>query len=155
MRYACLLPLTLLLGCASADRPAAEMPAASVSTAHPRAFDVPALLGLNADQIDRPLTTAAIQPAHDRTPRTLTTGETESRYTYWHDTTALVVSYEPATLRVTSFFVKTKHGLTPDYSSLLRLVGVSQYDKRLSIEPIASVSNPQLYTGVKLTPRQQ
>ncbi len=154
MRYACLFLLIFLLGCATTDRPTAEMPSTTGSLARTRAFDVPALLGLNANQIDQPLTSTAIQPTHQRTLREPLTGGSEARTTYWHDTTALVVSYEPTSMRVTSFFVKTKHGLTPDYTSLLRLAGVSQYDKRLNVEPIASVNNPQLYTGVKLTPRQ-
>ena len=57
-RYASLLPLALLLSCASTERPVTESPA--VSTVPPvaavnRAFDVPALLGLNADEIARDL----------------------------------------------------------------------------------------------------
>jgi hypothetical protein len=154
MRYASLLPLALLVGCATTDRPVSDTPTTTVVTPAPRAFDVPALLGLNVEQIDRPLSNSAARPEHDRTPRLLASGETESRYTYWHDTTALVVSYNPATLKVTSYFVKTKHGLTSDYSTLLRLVGVSKYDKRLSIEPVASAEHPELYTGVNIIPNQ-
>ena len=51
-----------------------------------------------------------------------------------------------------SYFIKTKSGHTPDYNTLLKLANVSKYDKRLRIEPIASVSSPQQFTGVKLTP---
>jgi len=154
MRSAYLFPLALLLGCASTDRPAAEMPAVTQALAVNRAFDVPALLGLNADQIAQPLISQNIRPDHDRTPRELSTGGTEALYTYWRDTTALVVSYNPETLHVNNYFIKTKHGLTPDYATLLKLANVSRFDKRLSIEPIASVGNPRLYTGVKLVPRQ-
>ena len=154
MRYASLLPLALLLGCASTDRPATEVPATTPALTINRAFDVPALLGMNADQIAKPLTGQAIRPDHDRTPRELPTGATEALYTYWRDTTALVVSYDPGTLKVNNFFLKTKHGLTGDYTTLLKLANVSQYDKRLSIEPMTSVTNPQLYTGVKLVPAQ-
>jgi hypothetical protein len=152
MRYALLLPLALLLSCASTDRPAVETPASTTVPTVQRAFDVPALLGMNADQIARPLVSQSIRPDHDRTPRESSTGATEALYTYWRDTTALEVSYDPATLHVNSYFIKTKSGLTSDYTTLLKLANVSKYDKRLSIEPIASVGNPQLYTGVKLTP---
>ena len=155
MRYAPLFPLALLLGCASTDRLANETPSVTTALTVNRAFDVPALLGMNADQIAKPLTGQTIRPDHDRTPRDLPTGATEAIYTYWHDTTALVVSYNPATLKVNNFFLKTKHGLTSDYTTLLKLANVSQYDKRMSIEPMASVDNPQLYTGVKLVPAQQ
>ena len=154
MRYAPLFPLALLLGCATTDRLANETPSVTPTLTVNRAFDVPALLGMNADQIAKPLTGQTIRPDHDRTPRDLPTGATEAIYTYWHDTTALVVSYNPATLKVSNFFLKTKHGLTSDYTTLLKLANVSQYDKRMSIEPMASVDNPQLYTGVKLVPAQ-
>ena len=154
MRYVFLLPLALLLSCASTDRPVVETPAVTTVPAVQRAFDVPALLGMNADQIARPLISQSIRPDHDRTPRESSTGVTEALYTYWRDTTALEVSYDPATLHVNSYFIKTKSGLTSDYTTLLKLANVSKYDKRMSIEPIASVSNPQLYTGVKLVPAQ-
>ena len=150
------LPLALLLSCASTDRQPTESPA--VSTAAPaaptvsRAFDVPALLGLNADEIARPLISKSVRPDRDRTPRQSEAGTTEALYTYWRDTTALEVSYDPATLRVNSYFIKTKSGHTADYTTLLKLANVSKYDKRLRIEPVASVSNPQQFTGVKLTP---
>ena len=153
MRYASLLPLALLLGCASTDRPVAETPTTTAPTMN-RAFDVPALIGMNADQIAKPLTGQSIRPDHDRTPRNLPTGGTEALYTYWRDTTALVVSYNPETLKVNNFFLKTKHGLTTDYTTLLKLANVSQYDKRLRVEPMTSVDNPRLYTGVKLVPAQ-
>lgn len=153
MRYLSLLPLALLLGCAATDQAAVDAPVTNTSyLSVNRAFDVPSLLGLNANEIDRPLTTASVTPSRDLTPRQETSGATESMYTYWRDTTALVVSFDPATQRVNSFFVKTKSGLTSDYNTLLRLVGVSRFDKRLTIEPIASVSNPQYYTGVKIVP---
>lgn len=153
-RYSCLLPFTLLLGCASTDQPAAEMPVSTQALDLKRAFDVPALLGLNADQIAQPLVSQSIRPDHDKTPRELPSGATEANYTYWRDTTALMVSYDPATLHVNSFFIKTKHGLTSDYTSLLKVANVSQHDKRLTIEPVTSVNSPQLYTGVRLVPRQ-
>ena len=154
MRYASLFPLALLLGCASTDRLANETPSVIPPLTVNRAFDVPALLGMNANQIAKPLTGQTIRPDHDRTPRDLPTGATEAIYTYWHDTTALVVSYNPATLKVSNFFLKTKHGLISDYTTLLKLANVSQYDKRMSIEPMASVDNPRLYTGVNLVPAQ-
>ena len=154
MRYAPLFPLVLLLGCASTEQPASESPSITPALSLNRAFDVPALIGMNADQIAKPLTGQAIRPDHDRTPRESPTGNTEAIYTYWRDTTALVVSYNPTTLKINNFFLKTKHGLTSDYTSLLKLANVSPYDKRISIEPMASVSNPQLFTGVKLVPVQ-
>ena len=154
MRYASLFPLALLLGCASTDRLANETPSVTPPLTVNRAFDVPALLGMNANQIAKPLTGQTIRPDHDRTPRDLPTGATEAIYTYWHETTALVVSYNPATLKVSNFFLKTKHGLISDYTTLLKLANVSQYDKRMSIEPMASVDNPRLYTGVNLVPAQ-
>lgn len=154
MRYAPLLPLALLLGCASTDRAVVEQPTSTAVPTVNRAFDVPALLGLNANEIARPLISQSIRPDHDLTPRTSDTGGTEARYTYWRDTTALEVNYDPASLRVNSFFIKTKSGLTSDYNALLKLANVSKYDKRLTIEPIPSATNPQLFTGVKLSPAQ-
>ncbi len=155
MRYALLsLPLALLSSCASTDRPATEAPTVTAALTVQRAFDVPALLGMNADQIARPLVSQTIRPDHDATPRSSVDGNTEALYTYWRDTTALEVSYNPATLHVNSYFIKTKSGHTADYTTLLKLANVSKYDKRLRIEPIASVDNPQLFTGVKLVPAQ-
>ena len=69
-RYAPLLPLALLLSCATTERPPTENPAVSMSPPAPavnRAFDVPALIGMNADQIAKPLTGQSIRPDHDRT----------------------------------------------------------------------------------------
>ena len=150
--YASLLSLTLLVGCVSTDRPVAE--AATVARPVRRAFDVPALLGLNAEQTSQSLASQAVQTNRDRTPRESPAGELEARNTYWRDTTALVVSYDPHTMRVLSFFVKTQRGLTSDYQLLLQAAGISTYDKRFMIEPIASVVSPQFYTGVRLVPRQ-
>ena len=154
MRYAPFFLLALLLGCASTEQPTSESPPITPALNLNRAFDVPALIGMNADQIAKPLTGQTIRPDHDRTPRESPTGNMEAIYTYWRDTTALVVSYNPTTLKINNFFLKTKHGLTSDYTSLLKLANVSPYDKRISIEPMASVSNPQLFTGVKLVPIQ-
>lgn len=153
-RIAYFLPLALLLGCAATEQPASEAPAVTQAIKVSRAFDVPALLGMNADQIAQPLTGQSIRPDHDRTPRESPTGGTEARYTYWRDTTALEVSYNPETLHVNSYFIRTKSGHTSDYNTLLQLANVSKFDKRLVIEPIALVSNPQLFTGVKLVPQQ-
>jgi len=155
MRYAFLsLPLALLLGCASTEQPVVEKPSVTTTPTVNRAFDVPALLGMNADQIARPLVSQTIRPDHDQTPRQSATGTTEALYTYWRDTTALEVSYDPSTLKVNSYFIKTKSGHTSDYATLLKLANVSKYDKRLTIEPIASADNPNVYTGVKLTPAE-
>ena len=153
-RYAPLLPLALLLSCASTERPVVETPTVSTMPTVQRAFDVPALLGMNADQIAKPLISQSIRPDHDRTPRESSAGTTEALYTYWRDTTALEVSYDPATLHVNSYFIKTKSGRTSDYTTLLKLANVSKYDKRLRIEPIASAVSPQQFTGVKLTPAE-
>ena len=151
MRYAAIFPLALLLGCATTE-PTTEEPPVNAPAPVSRAFDVPALLGLNANEIAQPLISQSIRPDHDRTPRESASGSTEALYTYWRDTTALEVSYDPATLHVNSYFIKTKSGHTTDYTTLLKLANVSKYDKRLTIEPIAAVSSPELYTGVKLTP---
>lgn len=155
MRHSFLFPLALLLGCASTEQPVVENPGTSSVSQKPtvdRAFDVPALIGLNADEIARPLISQSVRPDRDQTPRQATDGGTEALYTYWRDTTALEVSYNPSTLKVNSYFIKTRSGHTADYATLLKLANVSKYDKRLSIEPIASVGNPNLYTGVKLVP---
>ena len=154
MRSAYLLSLALLMGCAATEKPTAEMPAVSRALKIDRAFDVPALLGMNANQIAQPLTGQSIRPDHDRTPRESSAGGTEALYTYWRDTTALEVSYNPETLHVNSYFIKTKSGHSSDYNALLKLANVSRFDKRITIEPIASVANPKLFTGVKLVPLQ-
>lgn len=153
MRYTSLLPLAFLLGCATAEQPATEAPTVTPTVTINRAFDVPALLGLNANEIAKPLAGQGIRPDQNATSQNGTSGSAEAVYTYWHDTTGLDVSYDPATLRVSSFFVKPKSGRTSNYETLLKLANVSRYDKRWSIEPIATVDNPQLYSGVKLTPQ--
>jgi len=155
MRHAYLLPLAFLFSCAASDQLASESPAETKALQVDRAFDVPALLGMNATQIVQPLTGQGIRLDQDRTPREMPSGGgAEASKTYWHDTTALVVSYNPESLHVNSYFIKTKSGLTRDYKTPLKLANVSEFDKRMSIEPMASVSNPDLYTGVKLVPRQ-
>ncbi len=153
MRYAALFPLALLLSCASTERPSTDEPTVGPKPVA-RAFDVPALLGLNADQIAQPLVSQSIRPDHDRTPRQTEGGRTEVNYTYWRDTTALEVSYDPATLHVNSYFLKTKSGHTPDLNTLLKLANVSRYDKRINIEPVPALDNAGVYSGVKLVPAQ-
>lgn len=154
MRYAYLLPLAFLFSCAASDQRASESPAETRAREVDRAFDVPALLGMDATQIVQPLARQGIRLDQDRTPREMPSGGgTEASKTYWHDTTALVVSYNPESQRVNSYFIKTKSGRTRNYKTLLRLANVSEYDKRMRIEPMASVGNPDLYTGVKLVPQ--
>ena len=154
MRYFLLLPLGLLLSCASSESPSAEQPTVGDKPVA-RAFDVPALIGLNADQIAQPLISQSIRPDHDRTPRQTDGGGTEALYTYWRDTTALEVSYDPSTLHVNSYFLKTKSGHTANLNTLLKLANVSRYDKRMNIEPVPALDNPGVYSGVKLVPAQQ
>lgn len=121
MRYSPLLPLAFLLGCATADQPATETPGVTTAPTINRAFDVPALLGLNANEIARPLAGQGIRPDQNSTSQNGTSGGSETVYTYWHDTTGLDVSYDPTTLRVNSFFVKPKSGHTSNYETLLKL----------------------------------
>lgn len=155
MRSLLAFALCLLSGCASTDQTVNNEPdAAAAARPLRRAFDVPALLGLDADQVVQALASRAGRATPDRTPRTLPSGEVEARHTFWRDTTALVVSYDPTTRRVTSFFVRTEHGLNPDYAPLLTLASVSRHDQRLRLEPVFSVVNPQLYTGVRIVPRR-
>jgi hypothetical protein len=153
MRYAPFFPLALLLGCASTDRPVTEIPATTPAPTVNRVFDLPALLGMNANDIVQPLTGQPSQPNRDGTSQELSADGAEATHTYWRDTTALMVSYDPATLRVNNYFIKTKSGHTADYNALLKLANVSPYDKRMTIEPIASIDNPRLYMGVKVVPR--
>jgi hypothetical protein len=153
MRYSPLLPLAFLLGCASTEQPATEAPAVTPVATINRAFDVPALLGLSASEIARPLAGQGIRPDQNATSQNGASGNAETVTTYWHDSTGLDVSYDPTTLRVTSFFVKPKSGHTTNYETLLKQANVSRYDKRMTVEPMASVDNPQLYTGVKITPQ--
>jgi hypothetical protein len=154
MRYLPFLPLAVLLGCASTEQPATEAPATTpAAAAINRAFDVPALLGLSASEIARPLAGQGIRPDPNAMSQNGTSGTAETVTTYWHDSTGLDVSYDPATLRVNSFFVKPRSGHTSNYETLLKRANVSRYDKRLTIEPMASVDNPQQYTGVKITPQ--
>ena len=152
MRYAFFFPLALIVGCASTEQPTSEAPA--VTQAAPiikRAFDVPSLLGMNANQIARPLVNQAIRPDHD----TLPAGTTEASYTYWRDSTGLVVNYDPKTLRVNNFVVTPRSGHTSNYEALLKLAGVSKYDKRMTVEPISDAANPKLYSGVRVIPQLQ
>lgn len=154
MRHSYILPLAFLFSCAASDQPASESAAEAKVRQIDRAFDVPALLGMNATQIAQPLARQGIRLDQDRTPREMPSGGgTEASKTYWHDTTALVVSYNPESLHVNSYFIRTKSGATRDYKTLLKLANVSEFDKRMRIEPMASVSNLQLYTGVKLVPQ--
>ncbi|GAC1372875.1 MAG: hypothetical protein NVS3B25_11950 [Hymenobacter sp.] len=155
MRYAFLLPLSLLLSCASTDRPVADTPESTSTTPQiSRVFDVPALLGMNANQIVKPLTGPSTRSENDPTPRETSAGNSEVLRTYWRDTTALEVSYNPQTLHVNSYFVKTKSGHTKDYTNLLKLANVSRFDKRVTIEPVPTADNPQVYTGVRIVPQQ-
>ena len=91
MRYATLFPLALLFGCASTEQPVVEKPPVTSALTTSRAFDVPALLGLDANEVARPLNSQTIRPDHDLTPRDQPSGQTESLYTYWHDTTEMEV----------------------------------------------------------------
>ena len=152
MRYAFVFPLALIVGCASTEQPTSESPAVTqVTPVIKRAFDVPSLLGMNANQIARPLVNQAMRPDRD----TLPAGTTEASYTYWRDSTGLVVNYDPKTLRVNNFVVTNRSGHTSNYEALLKLAGVSKYDKRMTVEPISDANNPKLYSGVRVIPQLQ
>lgn len=124
MRYSILLPCCLLLGCASTERPAADAPSSTPVVATSRAFDVPALLGLSAKEIARPLAGLSMQPEQTQVASNMPSDSTstataapspsEAQATYWKDSVGLVVNYSPQTMQVNNYFLKTRRGTISD-----------------------------------------
>lgn len=138
------LAFLFLTGCAVADRPSSPTAGAAV-------FDVPTLLGQDIDQIRSSLLGKTQGRADDPNARQYQSGPTEWTKTFARDTTTLLVSFNSQTRQVHDLFIRTAHGPTADYSSLLQLANVRANDRRVRSEPMKTQASPVLYSGVRFT----
>jgi hypothetical protein len=145
MRYPIIsLALLLLSSCAVADRPSSPTAGAAV-------FDVPTLLSQDIDQIRSSLLGKTQGRADDPNARQYQGGPSEWTKSFVRDTTTLLVSFNSQTRQVHDFFIRTAHGRTNDYTTLLRLANVRSNDRRIRVEPMKAQTEPGLYSGVRFT----
>ena len=146
------LPTAVLLALAAVacNRPNATASNADSSTAAATpAFDVPALVGKNIDQIRKRLGTPVDR--HIEPPPTVSTDEWSNEF--HHDGRSLLVTYNPKTRQVEDFFVGDDTASAPitDYSPLLPVVNAKESSPDYYIEPVPAMGESG-YTGIKIIP---
>lgn len=130
-----------------------EQAASSLPPITEPAFDIPALIGNNLQEVRQILGTPTVD---DSEPN-----EKQQDFTTWNKTwekdgTHLMVTYNPQTLLITDFFVSlggTKS--TSDTDHLLKIGNLKKNDPRYTVEFTAcrNCAEPTQYLGVTVTPK--
>ena len=116
------------------------------------AFDVPALMGMNVDEVKSVLGA----PTDDTEPKP---EHVQISNEWWkefeRDGQTLLVTYNTKTKAVIDFFISTTDpsGATRDTASLLAVGNLTEGDSRYDVEFVAAIREPSVYTGVKAVPR--
>lgn len=130
-----------------------------VSTATPTlapqfVFDIPALVGKNADDVS-----IALKDYQKKTPpptqQQIAMGVKDWDMEFEKDGKDLLASYVIATKKVNNFFISTDDpsGATKDKKHLLELGNLSESDPRYKVEFVKTLKDSARFTGVKVTPR--
>lgn len=116
-------------------------------------FDVPALIGKNIDSIRTTLGNPKDNPM-DLTGEQLKLGAKEWSNEWGKNGYSLTVTFNPTTRMVKDFFVGTNTSAEDKNPLLLvPLANLDQSSKDYEIEPVKQLKNPNLYTGIIITPR--
>lgn len=106
-------------------------------------FDVPALLSQDIDHVQKML-----GPLEQEGPSRFNPEENVKQFR--RDTTTLAVAYHTRTRKVLSFFIRTNHGQTRNYNTLLKLVNLQKDEPAVVVVPLLVPTKPGLYSGVKV-----
>ena len=150
LSFCALFAASFLTGCGAPQRPPGE--SATPKAAQPApglpadsaayAFDVPALLGLTADQIRATLGKPLKDQQGDVT-------NTLRDFVYKAKGYELYIGYEAQSRRVISFYIPVAKP-TKEYKYLLEVGRVNYQDKRYKVEPFEREGG--LYAGLSITP---
>jgi hypothetical protein len=117
-----------------------------------QAFDIPALLGKNIDQLK---TTLGV-PSKDTEPtkQQANAGIDQWDKTWVKDGEELMVTYDVKTRKIVSFFIDTTDpsGLTIDKEYLEAVGNIKTGQETYDVEFVEAINNPGKYTGIKVTP---
>ena len=113
-------------------------------------FDIPALVGLNIDEIKKILG----KPTKDDEPTKLQlrNGDVEWDKEFTKDGYTVLVTYDAKTRNVIDLFIPTKDpsGKTKDYSDLLKIGNLVETDEHYTIKPVSTAIDNESYTGIKI-----
>ena len=117
-------------------------------------FDLPVLIGKNADEVATTLKDyqkKTLQPTQEQ----IKMGVKDWDMEFEKDGKDLLVSYVIATKVVNSFFISTDDpsGATKDKKHLLELGNLNESDSRYKVEFVKVLKDSTRFTGVKVTPR--
>ncbi len=124
------------------------------ATPAPQYFDLPVLIGKNADGVATALKDyqkKTLQPTQEQ----IKLGVKDWDMEFEKDGKDLLVSYVIATKAVNNFFISTDDpsGATKDKKHLLELGNLSENDPRYKVEFVKALKDSTRFTGVKVTPR--
>lgn len=128
--------------------------ATPTATPTPQFFDLPVLIGKNADAVAAILKSyqkKSLQPTQEQ----IKLGVKDWDMEFEKDGKDLLVSYVIATKAVNNFFISTddSSGVTTDKKHLLELGNLNENDSRYKIEFVKALKDSSKFTGVKVTPR--
>lgn len=123
-------------------------------TPAPQFFDLPALVGKNADEIAVALKNyqkKTLQPTQEQIKLGIKDWDME----FEKDGKDLLVSYVIATKAVNNFFISTDDpsGATRDKKHLLGLGNLNENDSRYKVDFVKAFKDGSKFTGVKVIPR--
>ena len=117
-------------------------------------FDLPVLIGKNADEVATTLKDyqkKTLQPTQEQ----IKMGVKDWDMEFEKDGKDLLVSYVIATKAVNDFFISTDDpsGATKDKKHLLELGNLNESDSRYKVEFVKVLKDSTRFTGVKVTPK--
>lgn len=118
-------------------------------------FDVEALYGKNINEIRVVLGKPTDGDYTDPTAKQIQLGTKEWSNTFKKDKYELLVTYNVSNKEVIDFFVSTDDpsGATKDTKKLEKILNI-QNSTNFTIEPIKTLKDPSVYTGIKVIPKK-
>jgi len=144
------LCLVVACGGSHADQATSRsVPEARTVAATP-VFDVPALIGMDIDQVRKRLGPPAEDSADIARGDEMGIGVND----FGRGADTLLVMYDPHTRRVTEFFIDTNDpsGTTTTYRDLLPVIHATDTASAYAIVPVRLMQDPTRYTGIRIVP---
>jgi len=117
-------------------------------------FDIPGLLGRNIDGVRAVLGNPS-DTDKEPTAQQLSLGVEEWSNVFKKGGRELLVTFNPRTRRVIDYFVSTADpsGVTKDTSELMVVANVINNAAQYEVEPVKTIKDPKLFTGIKIIPK--
>ena len=118
-------------------------------------FDVEALYGKNINEIRAVLGKPTDGDYTDPTAKQIQLGTKEWSNTFKKDKYELLATYNVSNKEVTDFFVSTDDpsGATKNTKKLEKILNI-QNSTNFTIEPVKTLKDPSVYTGIKVIPKK-